>query len=68
VSSDEENRIEDEYVEEDELGDALANTNKISLRTPEQEKQRRLSRIVLGSEKSISKDNGYKVKWGVNLT
>jgi hypothetical protein len=66
--SDEEFRNEEEFVEEDEMKNQEMNFNKVSIRTPGQENQRRYSRIVLGSEKSISKENGFKIKWGVNIS
>lgn len=63
----EEDRIDDEYVAEDEFSDLHDDFKKISLRNRGQEHQRRFSRIVIGSEKSLSKTGGFKIKWGINL-
>jgi hypothetical protein len=59
--------MEDEYVGEDEMAENIDNTGKISLRPKALGNQRRFSRIIVGSEKGLSKDNGLKIKWGINF-
>jgi len=65
-SSDEELKIEDEFVEEDEMEND--DCEKFSVRPAQLKNERRFSRVILGSEKSLSKGKGFKIKWGVNIT
>jgi hypothetical protein len=60
-------KVEDEFVGEDEFSELNDDYKKISLRNKNQQDQRRFSRIVIGSEKSLSKTSGFKIKWGINL-
>jgi len=57
----------DEYVELNEINEKDVNQNKNTFRTHKQEHERRFSRIRLGSEKSLAKDKGLIIKWGVNM-
>jgi len=67
---DEEQEIKEynEYVEGDEMNDLEGNKNKSSIRSNKQKNQRRFSRMTLGTEKSISKNSGFTIKWGVNVS
>ncbi len=42
--------------------------NKTSLRSFNQQNERRLSRMIVGSERALSRNRGFTIKWGVNVT
>mmetsp|Transcript_11520 Transcript_11520/g.9966 ORF Transcript_11520/g.9966 Transcript_11520/m.9966 type:complete len:273 (-) Transcript_11520:29-847(-) len=63
-----ENTYYEEIVEDDEIGlEDVEMDSKTSLRTANQKRQRRMSRLTLGAARALSKGSGFKVKWGVNI-
>lgn len=59
--------IMDEFIEDEEIEHRTLDDKKTSFRIKSKKEERRFSRIQMGKEKSASKLDGLKVKWGINM-
>ena len=57
----------DEIVEDDEFKQIDFDTSKLSLLNSAQAGERRYSRIEIRFNKTLSKDSGIEINWGINV-